>query len=76
MMLIVAMYVNQSILISINWYLSWLSHIKYGGVPEAVAFLYQTEDTPFTLLYLIGTENLLVTIRLAIADSIMVLVLH
>ena len=74
MMLIGAMYINQTIDISIQWYLSWLAYIKYGGFPEAVAFTYQTEDTPLTVLYLIAVLNLLITIRVGIADSIMVFV--
>ena len=71
-MLIAAMYVNQSIIISIDWYLSWLAYIKHGGLPEAVAFLSQTEDTPATVLYLLAVSILLATIRQGITDSIMV----
>jgi hypothetical protein len=75
MMLISAMYINQTIDISIQWYLSWLAYVKYGGSSGAMAFLYQTEDTPLTVLYLIGVQSLLMTIRLGIADSIMVFLL-
>jgi hypothetical protein len=72
MMLIAAMYINQSIIISIDWYLSWLAYIRYGGLPEALAIFDQTEDTPLTVLYLTAVTALLITIRLGIADSIMV----
>ena len=72
MTLIGTMYVNQSILDSINWYLSWLVYIKYAGLPEAMAVFDQGEDTPVTVLYLVGVTNLLAIIRLGIADSIMV----
>jgi hypothetical protein len=72
MMLIVVMYVNQSILLSIDCYLSWLAYIKYGGSHEAVAVFYQTKDTPVRVLYLLAVIELLETIRLGIADSIMV----
>ena len=71
-MLIASMYVNQSIYISIKWYLSWLGYIKYGGSNEAVTVFYQTEDTPVPVLKLIAAATLLETIRLGIADSIMV----
>ena len=75
MMLIGAMYINQTIDISIQWYLSWLAYVKYGGSSGAMAFVYQTEDSPLTVLYLIGVQSLLITIRLGIADSIMVFLL-
>jgi hypothetical protein len=74
MMLIAAMYVNQSIIISISWYSSWLAYIKYGGSSEAVTVFYQTEDTPVTLLYLIAVKDFLGTVRMGIADSIMVFI--
>jgi hypothetical protein len=66
-MLIAAMYVNQSILISINWYFLWLAYIKYGGLPEAIAVYDPPEDTP-----LIVVAKICAIIKLAIADSIMV----
>ena len=72
MTLIVAMYINQAIHVSINWYLSWLAYIKYGGSSEAMAMFTQTEEIPLTVIILFAVENLLVTIRLGIADSIMV----
>jgi hypothetical protein len=72
MMLIIAMYVNETIHISIQWYLSWLEYIKYGDSSDTVALFTQTGDTPFTVLVLIAVENILQTIRLGIADSIMV----
>jgi hypothetical protein len=74
MMLISAMYVNRSISVSINCYLSWLAYIKYGGSSEAVAIFAQTPDTPSTVLSLIGVTYLLTVIRQGIADSILVFV--
>jgi hypothetical protein len=73
MTLIIAMFVNQTINISINWYLSWLAYIKYGGSSEAASIFAETADTPLTVLNLIAVDRLLVVIRLGIADSIMVI---
>jgi hypothetical protein len=75
MMLIAAMYINQSITISIDWYLSWLAYIKYGGSSEAVSVSYATEDTPMTVLNLFAVQALLESIKVGIADSIMVFIL-
>jgi hypothetical protein len=72
-MLIAAMYVNQSILISINWYFSWIAYVKYRGSNKAVAVFTQTEDTPLLVQKLIAVTGLLVAIKLGIADSIMVI---
>jgi hypothetical protein len=75
MILIAAMYVTQGMLTSINWYLSWLAYIKYGGSSQAVALVYATEDTPLTELNLLAATELLKPIKVGIADSIMVYIL-
>jgi hypothetical protein len=74
-MLIIAMYFNQTVDISIDWYLSWLAYVKYAGSSEAAAIFVQTEDTPSTVLPLIAVTNLLGIIRLGIADSIVVFII-
>jgi hypothetical protein len=75
MMLIAAMYINQSILASINWYMSWLAYIKYGDSSDAVSVLNGAEDTPVTVLYLLAVQALLGSIKVGIADSIMVFII-
>jgi hypothetical protein len=74
-MLIAAMYISQSITISMDWYLSWLAYIKYGGSSDAVSVAYVTEDTPVTVLNLSAAIVLLESIKVGIADSIMVYIL-
>jgi hypothetical protein len=73
MMLIIAMYVNQTIRVSIEWYLSWFAYINDNGSSEAVATFAQTKETPLRVLYLVAATILLDIIKLGIADSIMVL---
>jgi hypothetical protein len=74
-MLIAAMYINQSITISIDWYSSWLVYIKYGGSSDAVSVSYAMEYTPVTVLNLFAAKALLESIKVGIADSIMVYIL-
>ena len=71
--LIVAMYIDQTIHVGISWYLSWLTYYKYAGSSKALAVFLETKDTPLTVLNLTAMTNLLITIRLGIADSILVL---
>jgi hypothetical protein len=76
MMLIAVMYFNESILISILWYLSWLAYIKYGGSPlAAMAVFFETQDAPLKARNLIAVTNLIAIIRLGLADSILVLII-
>ena len=73
MMLLIIMYMNQTALVSINWYLIWLAFIKYcGSNDEAVAMLSAGETTPLRVLDLIAVTSLLGTIRMGIVGSMMV----
>jgi hypothetical protein len=73
MVLILIMYINETALVTLDWYMSWLTYVKYSGLEDqAAAVIVTSEDTPLTTFYMIGVANLLTTLRLSIADSIMV----
>jgi hypothetical protein len=74
MALILVMYINESALTALNWYLGWLAYVKYSGSEDqAAAIFLLSEETPLTVLYIGGVTYLLTTLRLGIADSIMVI---
>ena len=74
MILILVMYINESALVALNWYMGWLGYVKYSSShDQAVAVVIETEETPLTVLNMIAVTNLLATLRLGIADSIMVI---
>jgi hypothetical protein len=74
MILVAAMYINQTAIVSTDWYTSWLAYIQDGGsIDQTLAVLLEEENTPLTVLWLIAVSYLLITIRVGIADSIMVL---
>jgi hypothetical protein len=74
MVLILVMYINESALATLNLYLGWLAYVKYSGPEDqAAAIFWISEDTPLTVLYIVGVTDLLATLRLGIADSIMVI---
>jgi hypothetical protein len=74
MILILVMYINESALVALNWYMGWLGYVKYSGSEDqAAAIFFDSEETPLTVLYIEGVTYLLVTLRLGIADSIMVI---
>ena len=76
MILILAMYINETVLITLNWYLDWLAYVKYSGSEDqAAAMFIPSEETPLIVLNMIGVSYILRTIRLGIADSIMVICL-
>jgi hypothetical protein len=67
------MYLNESALVAINWYFGWLAHVKYrGSEDQAAAIFWLSEETPLTVLHMFDVTYLLVTLKLGIADSIMV----
>jgi hypothetical protein len=73
MILILVMYINESALAALNWYLGWLAYVKSSSSEDqAAAIFFQSEETPLTVLYMAGVTYLLATLRLGIADSIMV----
>jgi hypothetical protein len=73
MVLILVMYINESALTALDWYLGWLAYVKYSGSEDqATAIFWATEETPLTVLYIFAVSNLLETLKLGIADSIMV----
>ena len=74
MMVILVMYINESALVALNWYLGWLGYVKYSSsIDQAVAVWNSSEDTSLTELNIAAVSNLLTTLRLGIADSIMVI---
>jgi hypothetical protein len=74
MILIFVMYISESALVAVNWYLGWLAYVKYSSSEnQAAAIVWESENTPLTVLYIGAVTYLLLTLRLGIADSIMVL---
>jgi hypothetical protein len=73
MILILAMYIVETVLVAFDCYLGWLAYVQYSGSEEqAVAMFITSEDTPLIVINMILIQLLFVTIRLGIADSIMV----
>jgi hypothetical protein len=71
---IFVMYINESALTVVHWYFGWLAYVKSSGSEDqAAAIVWASEETPLTVLYLFAVTNLLTTLKLGIADSIMVL---
>jgi hypothetical protein len=74
MVLLLVMYVNQTVQVAFIWYFGWLAYVKYSGSnDQALAVFYSSEETPLTELYITAVYLLLTTLRLGIADSIMVI---
>jgi hypothetical protein len=74
MILILVMYTNESAQVAVNWYMGWLACVKYSSsADQAVAIYSPSEETPLTVVYMQAGTTLLGTLRLGIADSIMVL---
>ena len=73
MCLIVLMFVLQTIHNICTWYITWLGFIYYSNAPDqALHALEKNGITSLTLHALVSMNILLTTLRLAIADSIMV----
>jgi hypothetical protein len=76
MVLIFIMYINESALAALNWYLGWLAYVKYSGSDDqaaAISIYWTSTETPSTVLNIDGVTYLLATLRLGIADSVMVI---
>ena len=74
MILILVMYINESALVALNWYLGWLAYVKYSSSnDQALAVFFLSEETPSTVLNITSVTLLLRSLRLGIADSIMVI---
>ena len=74
MILILVMYINDSARVSLNWYLGWLTYVKYSGSEDqALAVFFSSEETSLTVLNMLAATNLLTTLGIGIADSIMVI---
>ena len=70
--LIVLMLVLQTIHIACTWYTAWLGFIHYSNAPDQALEALEVDDlTSFSLQIIRSMEDLLITMRLAIADSIM-----
>jgi hypothetical protein len=66
------MFVVQTIHNVCSWYTIWLGFIKYDGrSDQAINALLGVEDTPANIA-ITGLQDLLTTLRIGIADSIMV----
>jgi hypothetical protein len=73
MVLIVLMFVLQTISNVCNWYITWLAFIYYGDAPDQALDALRVDETTSLSLLVIGSMfDLISTLRLAIADSIMV----
>jgi hypothetical protein len=73
MALIVLMLILQTIHNICQWYIVWLGFIYYGDMPEQALDALELDGTTSVSLRVAGPMlDLLTTLRLAIADSIMV----
>jgi hypothetical protein len=76
MILILVIYTMETVEQVFGWYGIFLAFIKYrGSDDEALAVFISSPDTPLSLLYMGAVNALFSTLRLVIADSIMVFVL-
>jgi hypothetical protein len=56
------------------WYIAWLGFIVYGNNPDRALPILETAPLTPTLLAIAGIVSLFYTLRIAVADSIMVCV--
>ena len=71
--LIVLMFALQTIHIIGNWYIAWLGFVYYSDAPDQAVDSLKINGLASPSLQGVGSINtLLTTLRLAIADSIMV----
>jgi hypothetical protein len=74
MILILIMYIIESAVVAVVWYFGWLAYVKYSGSEDqAAAIFWSSEETPLIVLYMDAATSLLATLKLGIADSIMVI---
>jgi hypothetical protein len=70
--LIVLMFALQTIHNICSWYIIWLSFIYYSDAPDQALDALEVDGTKLSLRVVESMFDLLTTMRLAIADSIMV----
>ena len=70
--LIVLMFSLQTIHMICDWYIIWLGFIYYSNAPDKALDALRVDGTRLSLRVVGSMEDLLTTLRLAIADSIMV----
>jgi hypothetical protein len=73
MCLIVVMFALQTIHNICNWYITWLGFIYYSDVPDKALDALEVDDLAMLSLRILDSMfDLLTTMRLAVADSILV----
>jgi hypothetical protein len=70
--LITLMFVLQSVHNIVTWYQLWLGFIYYGSTSDEATAVFEGLETAPVLVAINSMEDLLTTLRLAIADSIVV----
>jgi hypothetical protein len=70
--LIGLMFFLQTIHMICDWYIIWLGFIYYSNAPDQALDALKVDGTRLSLRVVGSMEDLLTTLRLAIADSIMV----
>ena len=71
--LIVLMFSLETVRNACNWYTTWLGFIYYSDVPDQALDAFEIDGVISLSLRVVGSmEDLLTTLRLTIADSIMV----
>jgi hypothetical protein len=70
--LIVVMFALQTIRNIGNWYITWLDFIYYGDAPDQALDALEIDGLKLSLRVIGSMFDLFTTLRLAIADSIMV----
>ena len=70
--LIVLMFALQTIHNICNWYTTWLGFIYYSDASDQALDALEVDEAKLSLRVVGSMEDLLTTLRLTIADSIMV----
>jgi hypothetical protein len=70
--LIILMFALQTIHNVCVWYITWLGFIHYGDVPDKALDTFEEDGATLTVRLATSLAVVLTTLRLAIADSIMV----
>jgi hypothetical protein len=70
--LIVVMFAIQTIHSICTWYIAWLGFIHYSDMPDQALDALEEDGTRFLHWVIASMDDLHTTLRLAIADSIMV----
>ena len=70
--LIAVMFALQTIHVIGNWYIAWLGFIYYSDAPDQALDALEVDEARLSLRLVQSMADLLTTLRLAVADSIMV----